>query len=130
MDLKPCLDPLDKLPSPYHSYTSVEDVVERDKDVVESVLKDKMVGTGEKSHGEWYVKYKGDDTPEWQPASAFMLDVTDAWADYNKQHDIDVTLRDIRPDVFLRLLCSCPKSPFPTSPSGLVHKRPHLKTLL
>ena len=46
VDLKPCPDPLDQLPPPYHWYTSVEDVMEQDKYVVESVLNDKMVGTG------------------------------------------------------------------------------------
>ena len=82
-----------------------------------SVVKDKMVGTGNKGHQEWYVKYEEYDMPGWQPATACMHDVKDAWGEYNEQHDIDVTLRDFRPDVFSRLICSCPKSPFPTSPS-------------
>ena len=75
------------------------------------------MGTGKKRHGEWYVKYKRYDKPEWQPVLAFMHDVTEAGAEYNKQHDIDVTLRDVRPDVFLRVVCSCPKPPLQTSPS-------------
>ena len=57
VDLKPCLDPLDQLPPCYHWYTSVEDVVEQDKYVVETLLKNKMVGTGRNRHREWYVRY-------------------------------------------------------------------------
>ena len=83
---------------------------------MESVVKNKIVGTGNKGHREWYVKYKVMIRPEWQPATAFMHDVRDAWREYNKQHDIDVTLRDVCPAVFSHLVCSCPTSPFPTSP--------------
>ena len=53
-----------------------------------------------KKYLEWYVKYRGYDEPQWQLASAFMHDVCDPWAEYNKSEGIDIVLKDIPPDIF------------------------------
>ena len=48
----------------------------------------------------WLVKYQGYDKPELQPASAFMHRITDAWVSYNRKHDLDIAVSDIRPDIW------------------------------
>ena len=114
-DLKPCLDPL-SLPGkpPLHYYTDVEGVIEDNATYeVEKILKHrKRKLKGGKEILEWRVKYKGHAQPEWQPASAFMHDITDQWVQYNKDRNIKITLQDVRPDIYeLRLVvdAACPK---------------------
>ena len=114
-DLKPCLDPL-SLPGkpPLHYYTDVDGVIEDNATYeVKKILNHrKRKLKGGKEILEWRVKYKGHEQPEWQPASAFMHDITDQWVQYNKDKNIKITLQDNRPDIYeLRLVVdtACPK---------------------
>ena len=50
------------------------------------------------------VRYKGHDQPEWQLASAFMHDITDQWCQYNEAKGSDISLKDLRPDIFCNVL--------------------------
>ena len=103
MDLKPCLESLDNGRNSVHWYTDVTGVVETPSYQVEKILKHRSWTDRKtkKKNLEWYVKYRGYDEPEWQPASAFMHDVSDQWAEYNKSEGIDIGLTDIRPDILL-----------------------------
>ena len=105
LDLKPCVEPVDGGSHPVHWYQDVTGVVEDPTYEVEKILAHREVkDKKDNTHIKWRVKYKGHDKIEWQPASAFMHDITDQWCQFNKAQGLDISLKDVRPDIFCNVL--------------------------
>ena len=105
LDFKPCVEPVDGGTHPVHLYQNVTGLVEDPTYEVEKMLthrevKDKKGNT----HIKWRVKYKGHNKPEWQPATAFMHDITDHCRQYNKAQGLDIGQKDVRPSIFCNVL--------------------------
>ena len=108
VDRKPYIGPLDQDSAPLHYYTDVSYAVDSPEWVVEAILTHARRGTKKELH--WLVRYQGYDKPEWQPASAFMHRITHAWVAYNRKHDLDIAVSDLRPDIWnVRAMHSYPR---------------------
>ena len=83
MRIKPYIPPSPDEQAPLHYYTEQEYWVETDQYIVEDIRGHKTSGRGKKKEILWEVKYRGFPETEWQPASAFMNNVTDVWLKYN-----------------------------------------------
>ena len=98
VDMKPYIGPSERNEPPLQHYTDVEYGVDSPDWVLEDVLRHAPRERKKEMH--WRVKYQGYDKPEWQPASAFMHKITDAWVEYNHKHDLDIALSDVRSDIW------------------------------
>ena len=105
MRIKPYIPPSPDEQAPLHYYTEQEFLVETDQYIVEDIRGHKTSGRGKNKEILWEVKYRGFPETEWQPASAFMNNVTDVWLKYKRKHNIDISIKDLR---VLRAQHTCP----------------------
>ena len=105
MRIEPYIPPSSGEQVPLHYYTEQEFLVETDQYIVEDIRGHKTSGRGKNKEILWEVKYRGFPETEWQPPSAFMNNVTDVWLKYNRKHNIDISIKDLR---VLRAQDTCP----------------------
>ena len=82
--------------TPLHYHTDQKFLVETDTYIVKHIRDHRKTGGGKNQRLEWEVKYRGHPDHEWQPASSFMKHVTDVWLKYNKKHNVEVSIKDLR----------------------------------
>ena len=96
MRIEPYIPPSPDKQAPLHYYTQQEFLVETDQYIVKDIRGHKTSGRGKNKEILWEVKYRGFPETQWQPASAFMNNVTDVWLKYNQKHNIDISIKDLR----------------------------------
>ena len=64
--------------------------------IVDRALKHDAWGSGANCKLWWYVKYRDYPQPEWQPATSFLHDIQEEWLKYNKRHELELKLSDLK----------------------------------
>ena len=82
--------------APLHYHTDQGFLVETDTYIVEHIRDHRKTGRGKNQRLEWEVKNRGYPDYELQPASSFMNNVNDVWLKYNKKHNVEVSIKDLR----------------------------------